>query len=77
MQPFYVISYVTSSMVSIQMYDKEVAKAGSGLDVYLDFVGNFDPYEPFLECVDRVGLRSPFADGSVDALVTSITKMLS
>ena len=77
MQPFYVISYVTSSMVSIQMYDKEVAKAGSGLDVYLDFVGNFDPYEPFLECVDRVGLRSPFADGSVDALVTSISKMLS
>ncbi len=77
MQPFYVISYVTSSMVSIQMYDKEVAKAGSGLAVYLDFVGNFDPYEPFLECVDRVGLRSPFADGSVDALVTSITKMLS
>ncbi|MBO7407447.1 MAG: hypothetical protein J6V14_07420, partial [Clostridia bacterium] len=68
-QPFYVISYVMSSSVSLMFYDAELDSPGKGLDMYLDFINSFDPNQSFLEAVERAGLKSPFTkDGFADLL---------
>jgi hypothetical protein len=74
-QPFYVISYVTSNAAALQLYDKEVEDRGAGLAQYMGLVKSWDLESGFVGNLRRVGLKSPFTDQGVSDLVASVRKI--
>ncbi len=74
-QPFYTISYVNADFASIQIYEKELEKKGSGIELYLKLIV-WDRSMSFTENLERVGLDTPFSEGAVDRLADNIRKVL-
>jgi oligoendopeptidase F len=66
--PLYVISYVVSNDVALQLYQKELTESGSGWNCYRDNLGN--PEEEFLAFVEDAGLNSPFRSGHIKEVRT-------
>ncbi len=76
-QPFYVISYVTSSAVSLQMYEKELENKGSGIESYMNFINAYDPAQSFRNSVEQLGLKLPFTDEGLASVKSAIYKMIN
>ncbi len=71
--PFYVESYCTSLLVSLDIFFTECANKGDGMEIYLSLITDADAdNQAFLSELDRVGLTSPFEDGYVTYIADSI-----
>lgn len=64
--PMYVISYVVSGDVALQLYQMEKADLGAGRERYQQMLENGDAY--FLAFVEDAGMESPFAEGRLQAV---------
>ena len=73
-QAFYVISYITSNAVALQLYDLEEAHEGDGVSKYFELL-KWDLTMNFAENVERAGLTSPFSDDAIDKLAATLKKM--
>lgn len=73
-QAFYVMSYITSNAVALQLYDLEQAQEGEGVKKYFELL-EWDTDMNFKENVERAGLTSPFSDGAIDKLAAILRKM--
>lgn len=59
--PMYIISYVVSNDVALQIYQQEKAETGAGLETFEACVESGDSY--LLYFAETYGLESPFAEG--------------
>ena len=72
--PMYVISYVVSNDVAMQLYQLELEEAGAGL---ARFEENLDTGAQYLlEFVSDAGLKSPFEEGRLAALRKTLEEAL-
>ena len=72
--PLYVISYVVSNDVAMQLYEMEQAKKGSGLSCYTARLATEEFY--FLTFVEKAGLKSPFAPKRIENVKATFTQIL-
>lgn len=72
--PLYVISYVVSNDVAMQLYEMEQAKKGSGLSCYTAQLATEEFY--FLTFVEKAGLKSPFAPKRIENVKATFTQIL-
>lgn len=73
--PFYVESYVTSGLVSLDIFFAEITKtgsAGAGFAIYESFIKREDANLNFLELLENVGLDSPFSEGKVKEIANNM-----
>ena len=73
--PMYVSSYVYSADVAFQIYQKEKAQTGAGLDIYNQCLTSHDTY--LVEFSLAYGLESPLAQGRAAAIRQSLEAVLS
>ena len=64
--PMYVISYVVSNDLAMQMYQMELEEPGAGLKCLEENLSTEAYY--FLEFVDGAGLESPFGEGRLETV---------
>lgn len=69
--PFYTVSYATSASVALQFYDIAQEDYNLAVDLYLAMIRT-DQNRPFLELVDKAGLRSPFDESLMKDLAALI-----
>ena len=72
--PFYVISYPVSLDVALQIYALEMQQPGSGMEKYFEILPR--DYDSFMDTVMNGGLKSPFAEGSMETVAAVIGKTL-
>ncbi len=72
--PMYVISYVVSNDVALQLYQMEQAKAGDGLAAYMEALYSMD--SGIVTFTQTYGLESPFADGRMTAIQKTLQAVL-
>lgn len=73
--PFYVESYVTAGIVSLDVFFKEhriTGNAGDGFAIYGALIDRGDEELSFLEQLDAAGLDSPFSYGKVKEISDNI-----
>ncbi|MBQ2876064.1 MAG: hypothetical protein IJE25_03555 [Clostridia bacterium] len=71
LEPFYVQTYVTSSLVSLEIFFEEYATRGRGLAIYKSLIYRTTDLD--LESfIDLVGLDSPFDEDTVREIADSI-----
>lgn len=59
--PMYMISYVVSNDLAMQIYQRELESAGAGLSLYEQILSSQDSF--LLTFAETYGLQSPFAEG--------------
>lgn len=74
--PFYVIGYLTSATVALQILEKELEQEGAGVKLYFDLI-QWDYGKTFVENVERIGLDSPLSKETVDAVAATVDKLLT
>ena len=62
--PLYVMSYVVSNDVAMQLYQLELESPGSGLEIYEAILESHDCY--IIAFAESYGLESPFAPGRLE-----------
>ncbi|MBR4308368.1 MAG: hypothetical protein IKT58_02105 [Oscillospiraceae bacterium] len=73
--PYYVISYVVSNDVALQIYQQELLE-GTGLDLYYDLM--LQPSDlSLLELLEQTDMVSPFASGRIGELARFLKSQLS
>ena len=72
--PMYIVSYVVSNDVALQIYQMEQAEAGVGLKVYQQCLESSDSY--LLEFAEHYGLESPFAPGRLEKVRKTLEQEL-
>jgi oligoendopeptidase F len=70
--PFYVQSYCTSIIPSIELYFMEEKEQGSGLAAYKNLIKRTDSSLTFVETLEDAGLPSPFDFGVVRDIADKI-----
>ena len=70
--PFYVQSYATAIIPSLELYFMEAETEGSGLDAYKTLIDRTESGDGFLENLARAGLTSPFAEGYLESIAEKI-----
>lgn len=73
--PFYVESYVTSGITSLEIFFKEsyrTGKAGDGFEIYETLIKRGDTKLTTLERLELCGLDSPFKDGKIKEIANNI-----
>ena len=73
--PFYVESYVSAGLVSLDIFFMEssmTGTAGNGFAVYDALIDRGDDELGFIELLDKVGLDSPFSSGKVKEIADNI-----
>ena len=73
--PFYVESYVTSGIVSLEIFFMEshlTGSAGAGIATYKELVTREYKDQTFSEIIDSAGLTSPFESGHVKEIANNI-----
>ena len=65
-RPLYIISYVVSNDLAMQIYQLETNATGAGLEVYRECLYSCDSY--IMSFAEEYGLESPFAPGRLEAL---------
>ena len=73
--PFYVESYVSAGLVSLDIFFMEssmTGTAGNGFAVYDALIDRGDDELSFIELLDKVGLDSPFSSGKVKEIADNI-----
>lgn len=73
--PLYIISYVVSNDVALQIYELELAQEGEGLKLLQNAVYSSDSF--IIAFAESYGLRSPFSDSRVKALRQTMETMLN
>ena len=73
--PMYIISYVVSNDVAMQIYQEEDAQAGNGRQLFEDSLGTEEL--TLLSFVESVGLADPFEKGRVAQLRQTFEKAFS
>ncbi len=75
--PFYILSYMTSDSAAIQFYERELAKAGEGLELYKQVQNAADEYS-FTELMTHHGLRDPLSREQIQAIAELVrTELMS
>ena len=72
--PQYVISYVVSNDAAMQLYQKEKAQSGAGLEIYVNSLTTEQEY--FLAYLEEAGLDSPFAEGRLETVKNTLSIVL-
>ena len=72
--PMYVISYVVSNDVALQIYQAERAEAGSGVKLWEDSL--FTMQEGLMGFVNEMGFVSPFGEGRVASIRDTFKSIL-
>ena len=72
--PQYVISYVVSNDAALQLYQKEKAQAGTGLQIFTQSMATEQGY--FLAFLTEAGLSSPFAPGRIETVKQTLSQIL-
>ena len=72
--PLYIISYVVSNDAAFQVYQLELAEAGTGKAKYQMHLDTECSY--FLEFLEETGLESPFASGRVARVAQTLEALL-
>ena len=72
--PMYIISYVTSNDLALQIYQKELAQKGEGLRLYNACLEAQDAL--ILSFAETHGLESPFAEGRIDQVCKTLEDAL-
>lgn len=72
--PMYIMSYVVSNDLAMQIYQLERAEKGAGLAVYRECIGSEDTY--ILTFAETYGLESPFAEGRLESVAQTFTEIL-
>ena len=72
--PHYVISYVVSNDAAFQIYQKELAEAGMGLEQYQQSLSSLEG--SFMMFLEEQGLESPFAEGRVAQIRQTLEEIL-
>ena len=65
-QPLYIVSYVVSNDLAMQLYQMEKAEAGAGLSVYQFCLSSSEYY--IMRFADTYGLKSPFDRERLESL---------
>lgn len=66
MAPMYIVSYVVSNDVAMQMYQLEKEESGKGLELYTKELSTMQP--SLLAFVEEAQLVSPFDDGRIEQI---------
>ncbi len=77
--PFYVESYVSSCIVSLDIYSQEnslTGESGKGMEKYLTLIDRNGKDMTFTEYLENAGLESPFDDSHVKEVTNNIYYML-
>ena len=64
--PMYVISYVVSNDLAMQIYQLEAEESGAGLEIYEECIQSGDSF--VMAFAQEYGLESPFAPGRLEAV---------
>ncbi len=64
-EPMYVMSYVLSNDLAMQLYQRELAEAGAGLAVYNELIYSQESY--ILAFAEEYGLADPFSQARLEA----------
>lgn len=72
--PMYIVSYVVSNDAAFQLYQMELAEAGSGLARYTDNLDSEESY--FLTFLETAGLESPFDSGRIESVRDVLTAQM-
>ena len=65
--PGYVISYVVSNDVAMEIYQMEIENPGSGVEAYKELLNREDD-DTFLTAIEKAGISSPFSPGRVEEI---------
>lgn len=74
-EPMYVISYVVSNDLAMQIYQLERENVGDGLEIYEQCLTSFDSDVTFF--AEQLGLQSPFEEGRLQRVENTFNDILS
>ena len=74
-EPLYMASYVASNDVAFQIYQKELANPGKGLELYRQMLSSQDSY--LIAFTENYGLKNPFDPGRVEEICRALDPMFS
>ena len=74
MSPMYVISYVVSNDLAMQIYQQELKNAGAGVELWED--GLFTEQVGLLGFVEETGMVSPFEEGRIAQIRDTLEEKL-
>lgn len=72
--PMYLVSYVVSNDLALQIYQAELAEEGSGLAMYQKSLESEESY--LLTFAESIGLESPFGSGRLEAVAKTFQEKL-
>jgi len=75
-QPFYIISYVVSNDIAMQLWTLEQDRPGQGVEIYRKLLDRSDPLGSLEEVAREIGLESPFAPGRVEEAARAVSRAL-
>ena len=73
--PMYVVSYVVSNDLAMQIYQLELGEKGAGLSLYDQCLYSQDSY--IMTFAEDYGLESPFAEGRLEAVLEIFQRELA
>jgi len=73
--PQYIISYVVSNDAALQLYQREQAQSGAGLQIFTESLATEQGY--FLAFLEEAGLDSPFTEGRLETVRDTFSLALS
>ena len=74
-EPLYMASYVASNDVAFQIYQKELANPGKGLELYRQMLSSQDSY--LIAFTESYGLKNPFDPSRVEEICRALDPMFS
>ena len=75
--PCYVESYVTSALVSLDIFFAENEERGSGFALYEKLINRTDKGLSFAERLAKSGIDSPFLEGKVEEMSSKIYRYIT
>lgn len=73
--PFYVISYCVSDSAAFELYNMELKKSGSGLEMYMKLLEESTDYD-FLDLLKECGMRSAISADTVKDIAATLSDKL-
>lgn len=73
--PFYVISYCVSDSAAFELYNMELKKSGSGLEMYMRLLDESTSYD-FLDLLEECGMSSAISADTVKEIAATLADKL-
>lgn len=73
--PFYVISYCVSDSAAFELFNMELKKSGSGLEMYMKLLEESTSYD-FLDLLEECGMRSAISPDTVKEISATLADKL-